>query len=93
MGEVIRNLERSGHWEYSEEVKEHLLEVSSSTIDRRLRKYKLDLRRRATTKSGTLLKNRIPVPWFHEWWEDRPGFVEMDLVAYGRCFNGSISTH
>jgi len=84
MGEVIGNLERNGHWGYGEEVKVHLLEMSSSTIDRKLRKYKLELKRRrkATTKPGTLLKNRIPVLWFHEWWEDRPGFVEMDLVAH-----------
>ncbi len=84
MAEVIDNLERNGHWGYGEEVKRHLLEMSSSTIDRRLRRYRLDMkrRRRATTKPGTLLKSRIPVLWFHEWWEERPGFVEMDLVAH-----------
>ena len=84
MGEVISNLERHGHWRYGEEVKAHLLEMSSSTMDRRLRKYKFSLkkRRRATTKPGTLIKNRIPVLWFHEWWEDKPGFIEMDLVAH-----------
>jgi hypothetical protein len=84
MRNVISNLERHGHWKYGEEVKAHLLEMSSSTMDRRLRKYKFSLknRRKATTKPGTLLKNRIPVLWFHEWWEDKPGFIEMDLVAH-----------
>jgi len=56
---VISNLEKHGYWKYGEEVKAHLLEMSSSTMDRRLRKYKLSLKRRrkATTKPGTLLKN------------------------------------
>ena len=46
MGEVISNLERHGHWRYGEEVKAHLLEMSSSTMDRRLRKYKFSLKKR-----------------------------------------------
>ncbi len=84
MGEVIKNLEAHGHWRYSEEVKQHLLEMSSSTIDRKLRKYKLKLKskKRKTTKPGTLLKSRIEVLRFHEWWDERPGFLEIDLVAH-----------
>lgn len=84
MGEVIKNLEKNGHWRYSEEVKNHLIEMSSSTIDRKLRKYKISLktRKRKTTKPGTLLKSRIEMLRFHEWWEGKPGFIEIDLVAH-----------
>ena len=84
MEEVIRNLEKNGRWKYSKEVKKHLLEMSSSTIDRKLREHKISLksRKRRTTKPGTLLRNRIEMLRFHEWWDERPGFLEIDLVAH-----------
>jgi len=40
------------------------------------------LRGRAGTKPGTLLKKQIPIRTFAEWDEQRPGFVEIDLVAH-----------
>jgi len=36
----------------------------------------------STTKPGSLLKNLIPVRTFTEWDEQRPGFLEIDLVAH-----------
>jgi hypothetical protein len=36
----------------------------------------------STTKPGSLLKNLIPVRTFTEWDEERPGLVEIDLVAH-----------
>ena len=35
----------------------------------------------AGTKPGTLLKKQIPIRTFAEWDEQRPGFVEIDLVG------------
>lgn len=43
---------------------------------------KQQLRRRAHTKPGTLLKHQIPIRTFAEWNEQQPGFVEIDLVAH-----------
>jgi hypothetical protein len=37
---------------------------------------------RANTKPGTLLKHQIPIRTFSEWNEKRPGFVEIDLVGH-----------
>lgn len=34
------------------------------------------------TKPGTLLKNQIPIRIYSEWDEQRPGFVEIDLVGH-----------
>jgi hypothetical protein len=58
--------------------------MSASTIDRRLKRArsKVAYRGRSTTKPGTLLKNAIPIRTFADWDEQRPGFVEMDLVAH-----------
>lgn len=40
---------------------------------------------RATTKPGSLLKNKIPIRTGTDWDESLPGFVEMDTVAH--CAN------
>jgi len=37
---------------------------------------------RSHTKPGTLLKHQIPIRTFSEWNEQRPGFVEIDLVGH-----------
>ena len=37
---------------------------------------------RSHTKPGTLLKSQIPIRTWSEWDEDRPGFVEIDLVGH-----------
>jgi len=61
-----------------------LLSVSPATIDRLLapERKKLQIKGRATTKPGTLLKHHIPIRTFAEWNEQTPGFVEIDLVAH-----------
>lgn len=35
-----------------------------------------------TTKPGSLLKNSIPIRTFADWEENRPGFLEADLVPH-----------
>ncbi|MDP2728111.1 MAG: transposase family protein [Dehalococcoidia bacterium] len=57
--------------------------MSAATIDRRLRLYKPKLLKGlSTTKPGTLLKKQVPVHTYTPWDEQRPGFVEIDLVAH-----------
>lgn len=61
-----------------------LFSMSAATIDRLLApdRAKTQLKGRATTKPGTLLKSQIPVRTGTEWNEERPGFLEIDLVAH-----------
>jgi hypothetical protein len=81
--EAIRVLERCQEIELSEETKELLLKISSASIDRCLRPIRLQTRHGlSTTKPGSLLKNLIPVRTFTEWDDQRPGFLEIDLVAH-----------
>jgi len=58
--------------------------MSAATIDRLLagERRKQAIKGRANTKSGTLLKNQIPVRRFSDWQEDKLGFVEVELVAH-----------
>lgn len=81
--EAIKVLERCHEIELSEETKELLLKISSASIDRCLRTVRLKSPHGlTTTKPGNLLKALIPIRTFTEWDEERPGFMEIDLVAH-----------
>jgi hypothetical protein len=83
VAEGIRVLERCQEIELSEETKALLLKISSASIDRCLRTVRLKTPHGlSTTKPGSLLKNLIPVRTFTEWDAERPGFLEIDLVAH-----------
>ena len=81
--EAIKVLERCKEIELAKETKELLLKISSASIDRCLRpvRYKSS-HGLSTTKPGSLLKSLIPVQTFTAWDEERPGFMEIDLVAH-----------
>ena len=81
--EAIRVLERCQEINLSKDTKELLLKISSASMDRCLRPVRLQTRHGlSTTKPGSLLKNLIPIRTFTEWDEERPGFLEIDLVAH-----------
>jgi len=80
---MVAVLERHKEMEFTAEVKEMLLSMSCATIDRCLKKERFEKKRVvSTTKPGTLLKKAIAVKTFADWNEDRPGFMEVDLVAH-----------
>ncbi len=82
--ELIPALERHGHLSLSEDTRARLLEMSAATADRIFRQFRLDHRPhgKTTTKSGQLLKHRIPIRTFADWEDAKPGFMEADLVAH-----------
>jgi hypothetical protein len=61
------------------DVRQALLETSRATLDRLLRPARMEHRRRAATRPGTLLRQQIPIRT--EWVENAPGFLEVDTVA------------
>jgi len=66
-----------------EPIKSQLLKISRATIDRCLKPARFQHRKGlCTTKPGSLLKKAIPVRTFTPWEDERPGFVEVDLVAH-----------
>lgn len=73
-------------------VKEKLLIISPSTIDRILKPYRAQYRRRkrSGTKPGTLLKTLIPIKLLDRSIE-RPGFIQADTVAH--CGGSLLGTH
>ena len=81
--EAIKVLERCEEIELSKDTKELLFKISSASIDRCLRPVRIKTPHGlSTTKPGSLLKNLIPVRTFTEWDQERPGFMEIDLVAH-----------
>lgn len=81
--EAIKVLERCKEINITKDTKELLLKISSASIDRCLRPIRIKSPHGlSTTKPGSLLKNLIPVRTFTEWDEERPGFMEIDLVAH-----------
>lgn len=67
-----------------DDVWERLCQASPATIDRLLRPWRRQggRRPRSGTKPGSLLKKAIPIRTFADWEEDRPGFLEIDLVLH-----------
>ena len=86
-----------GHYELeygklSEEAKSKLLTVSPATIDRLLKPYKIEHKRKGLcgTKPGSLLKNQIPIRTGN-WDITKPGFCEADTVAHcGTSLSGDF---
>jgi hypothetical protein len=81
--EMVKVLERCGELQLSEQTKALLLQMSRSTIDRCLGPARFEHPHGlSTTKPGSLLKKAIPVRTYTPWDEDKPGFLEIDLVAH-----------
>jgi hypothetical protein len=82
--EFIGVLKRHGEISISPEIESRLCQISPSTIDRLLAPYRTieGHRPSTTTRSGKLLKSSIPIRTFSDWVEDKPGFLECDLVAH-----------
>lgn len=81
--EMVAVLERHKEIVLEAGVKELLLNMSCATIDRCLQKEHFGKKHGiSTTRPGTLLKNAIAVRTFADWNEERPGFMEIDLVAH-----------
>jgi hypothetical protein len=81
---LIKSLKYHKQIKLSKEDETLILTVSAATIDRLLApaRKEVRLKGKATTKPGTLLKNQIPIRTFADWTEDKPGFLEVDLVAH-----------
>jgi hypothetical protein len=82
--EFIKVLHRCGESNMTTEIEAELCHVSPATIDRLLHPWKHKGGRRSfsTTRPGSLLRSAIPIRTFTDWQENRPGFVEVDLVAH-----------
>lgn len=90
--EAISTLTRLGYIKYSEKVQAEVLEMSCSTVKRRVRseRKRNDRMLASTTKPGKWLKNEIPIKT-KQWDEATAGHGEIDLVAHcGNSLQGQF---
>jgi hypothetical protein len=82
--ELIRVMRRCGEIKMTVEIEKQVCRMSPATIDRLLRPWKRKGGRRSlsTTSPGGLMRSAIPIRTFADWHENRPGFIEVDLVAH-----------
>ncbi len=85
--ELVRVLRQHGEQEITATLEEQLCRSSPATIDRCLVRYRRGGGRRAltTTRPGNWLKGAISVRTFADWQENKPGFLEADLVLFCHC--------
>lgn len=77
-------LKRFKEMTVNREERKLLVKISPATVDRLLshERRKINLKSRARTKPGTLLKNQIPIRTFADWIEKKAGFLEIDTVHH-----------
>ena len=82
--EMVKVLRQHNELRVDASTEAQLCRISPSTIDRVLRPCRQVGGRRGltTTRPGNLLKNSIPIRTFADWQENKPGFIETDLVAH-----------
>jgi hypothetical protein len=82
--EIVPVLEKHREISPDDETRKKLLEISAATIDRLFKdeRKKWQVKGKTTTKPGTLLKSQIPIRTFADWNENKPGFLEADLVGH-----------
>ena len=82
--EMVRVLRQHQEQRIDASTESQLCGMSPSTIDRLLRPCRKLGGRRAlsTTKPGNLMKSLIPIRTFADWQENKPGFMEVDLVSH-----------
>ncbi len=84
MEDVVDNMDRHGKLALTSEDHALLMQISPSTIDRMLSVVRKEngYKGRSHTQHGALLKEAIKIRTFADWVEQRPGFVEIDLVGH-----------
>ena len=84
ISEMVKVLRRHGEQRIDASIEAQLCQMSPATIDRLLRPWRRLGGRRglSTTRPGSLLKSSIPIRTFADWQENKPGFLELDLVAH-----------
>ncbi|WP_157862224.1 hypothetical protein [Leptospira borgpetersenii] len=82
--EVLKQIERLQNYPLNKYLKTKLLSISSTTIDRLLKRIRFKFRGRgtSTTRQPRFLIDKIPIKTFGEWKDTSPGFTQVDFIAH-----------
>jgi hypothetical protein len=90
---LLPALERNGHLNLQESLREKLLAMSPATVDRLLRAPRRASQARKPRRVEPSPKRRIRIRTFADWTEPLPGCMEMDLVAHCGTVNRGSYIH
>jgi hypothetical protein len=79
---LLPALERNGHLHLREPMRQKILAMSASTIDRLLRVPRSATHLKKRHRAVPEARRRVPVRTFADWNEPPPGSMEMDCVAH-----------
>jgi len=84
LGELVSNLERHHQLDLSDEVRQQVVNLGPSTIDRLLKPYRLTLKRRPGGHPPTAahIRRQVPIRTHGEWKDAVLGSVQADLVEH-----------
>lgn len=89
--ELLVSLENHGHLHPDVAVRNRLLSISASSIDRLLRPVRSAVGQRKHRRVVRKVRSRVAVRTFSEWDEVVPGNLEIDFVAHcGKTLAGSF---
>ena len=87
---IVEAMERHGHLDVDQIVRDKVLTVSAATIDRLLKPVRTKTKRRRS-KCKKKASNLVPTKTFSDWKEPTPGYLEIDFVAHcGGSLSGSF---
>ena len=89
---LVESMEKHGHLQLEQEIRDRLLTISAATIDRLLIRARKGADGSHRTRGiATALRRSIPVRTFADWKDPSPGYMEADLVAHcGGVMAGSF---
>lgn len=90
---LLEAMEKHGHLELADGVRDRLVQMSAATIDRLLTepRERVTGTRRRKGVGATILRRSIPIRTFGDWKDPEPGYMEADLVAHcGGSMAGSV---
>jgi len=96
--ELLDAMERHGHVCLDSEVRNRMLKVSASTMDRLLRPVRNKGRARKKRRRSARINKEIPVRTFADWGQPDPGYLEIDMVVHcggsvgGSCLHTLVAT-
>ena len=87
---IVEAMERHGHLDVEQIVRDKVLAVSAATIDRLLKPVRIKAKRRRS-KCKKKVSKQVPIKTFSDWNEPAPGYLEIDFVAHcGGSLSGSF---
>ena len=80
---LLTAMEKHGHLQLSDVVRQRLKAVSAATMDRLLKPVRKTAGSRRKKRPGKRMSREIPVKTSHDWTGTSPGHLEIDFVVHG----------